>query len=78
MTPMQCNIDQRGRRVRLLWAIVMFALAVAVGASAVVGWWGGIWPWVVAAVLAAFGVFALYEARKGWCAVRAMGIKTPV
>jgi len=24
------------------------------------------------------GLFQIFEARKGWCALRAMGIKTPV
>lgn len=34
--------------------------------------------WVVTASCAAAGIFGLYEARKGWCAVRAMGFRTPI
>lgn len=33
--------------------------------------------WAVAALLAAAGAFALYEAARGWCAARALGFKTP-
>jgi cell division protein FtsW (lipid II flippase) len=41
--------------------------------------WSGIWwIWIVAGVCAAAGGFALYEARKKWCVVRAMGFKTPL
>lgn len=75
---MQCNIDQRGRRVRMMWGIAMLALAAAV---VYCGWTGLIGPWwagVTALVFAAAGIFGVYEARKGWCAVRALGFKTPV
>jgi hypothetical protein len=36
------------------------------------------WPWVVTALAIASGAFALFEARAGWCVVRALGFKTPV
>lgn len=32
--------------------------------------------WTLSIVLMVAGLFQWYEARKGWCAVRAMGIKT--
>jgi hypothetical protein len=38
----------------------------------------GIAPWVVGGLLVAGGLFAWFEARRGWCAVRALGFKTPV
>ena len=42
---------------------------------------GGAWlarecSWWVAGGLALFGAFALFEAVRGWCVVRACGIKT--
>jgi hypothetical protein len=37
-----------------------------------------VWAWGGAIFFIAAAAFAFYEARKGWCAVRAMGFKTPV
>jgi hypothetical protein len=72
--PLTCNIDARGKRTRLITAIVLLLLATAIGLCA--------WKTqsrslaVIAAVVAASGGFTLFEARAGWCALRAMGIKT--
>lgn len=70
-----CNIDTRGRRIR--WIAGIFALTAALPlalAAAVLG----NWPLGVTAVLlAAGGGLGLFEARRGWCVVRAAGISTP-
>lgn len=34
--------------------------------------------WYAVAAAVAGGAFAIYEARAGWCVVRAMGFKTPL
>lgn len=34
--------------------------------------------WLTVAGLTLGGAFAIYEARAGWCVVRAMGIRTPL
>jgi hypothetical protein len=74
---LQCNIDSRGKRARLLSGIILMIVAVIVA-----GAWA--WPrssamgWGVAAILALAGAFSIFEARAGWCALRAMGIKTRV
>lgn len=74
---MQCNIDAKGRAVRRNGGIVCLVLgAVCLGAA-----YAGVSrrAFVGAGLgLIAAGLFQLFEARKGWCAVRAMGIKTPV
>lgn len=73
---MQCNIDDRGARARRTWGIMNLMTAVILGGLA---WWSGIWwLWIVAAGCTAGGIFALYEARKKWCVLRAMGVKTPM
>jgi len=71
-----CNINPRGRRVRLMGGRVSLAAAVGVGLSALA--LGNPLLGIAAALLAAGGVLALYEARRGWCAARAVGIPTPL
>ena len=62
------NIDRRGRIARLIFGLVLLiaALACLLGHRA---WW-------LCALLAAFGIFAVYEAFRGWCLMRACGVKT--
>lgn len=74
---MQCNIDSRGRTLRTTMGIA--TLLVGIGAvvaerlTAVPAWslWAGL-----AAI--AGGGFMIFEGVNGWCAVRAMGFKTPI
>lgn len=75
---MQCNIDARGKAVRLIWGLLLLLGAAVIGglafAGVLVGW---VW-WLAVAGLFAAGAFGVFEARAGWCAVRAMGFKTPM
>jgi hypothetical protein len=74
---MQCNIDAKGKSVRLLTGLAMLAIAAVVAALAyfeVLPRWT-LWA---AAGLAVAGGFGVFEARAGWCVVRAMGFRTPV
>ncbi len=60
------NIDNKGRLVR---AVAAIALLVGAGFGFTVSAWLGI-------VLLASGFFVAFEALRGWCALRACGIKT--
>lgn len=60
------NIDNRGRVVRGIGAL---ALLVGAGFGFAVSWWLG-------GVLLASAIFVAFEALRGWCALRACGIKT--
>ena len=60
------NIDNKGRLIRGFGAL---ALLVGAGFGFSVSVWLGI-------VLTASGVFVAFEALRGWCALRACGIKT--
>ena len=75
--PKTCNIDARGRVIRLVWGLILVA-----GGLLLMLFWalpaGGWLAWLVAILTIGSGVFAIYEARAGWCAVRAMGFKTPI
>lgn len=81
---MKCNIDDKGRRVRRTGGIVCCvagAALVAVFLAARFGVLSAHYSYalpIVGLALLAGGVFQLYEARKGWCALRAMGVKTRV
>ncbi|HZL36301.1 MAG TPA: hypothetical protein VFC78_13365 [Tepidisphaeraceae bacterium] len=75
--PLTCNIDARGKAARLIYGIILLAIA---------GWLAYWWAmgsdsavrWVVAIACAMAGAFGIFEARAGWCIVRAIGVKTPM
>ena len=60
------NLSRRGRLVRGLGAAGLFAGA-AFGFR--------VSPWL-AVVFVLLGAFVLFEALRGWCALRACGLKT--
>jgi len=60
------NISNTGRLVRALGALVLL-----IGAG--FGFFASVW---LGAGLAVSGVFVLFEALRGWCALRACGLKT--
>ena len=75
---MECNIGAKGKLARLVTGIMaigfalVLALLIVVGALSSTLWWYGV------AAIAFGGAFAIWEARAGWCIVRAIGIKTPL
>jgi hypothetical protein len=72
---LQCNIDAKGKVVRLIWGIMMLGGGLA--ALFLWAWPGGGWmAWTVSGVMLASGAFGIFEARTGWCVARAMGMKT--
>ena len=74
--PPQCNIDAKGKVIRLAYGIVL----AVVGVVLIFMWArpsGGWGAWTVSLLMLLGGVFAIYEGRTGWCVVRAMGFKTP-
>lgn len=62
------NIDDKGRLIRGLGA-----LALLIGAG--FGFTGSVWLGVA---LLASGIFVGFEAVRGWCFLRACGIKTKI
>ena len=60
------NIDRKGRLARGVWAAVLL-VGAAFGFTVSV-WLGGL-------LLAGAG-FAIFESLRGWCLLRACGIKT--
>lgn len=75
----ECNIDAKGKFVRLVGGSVsVFAGIVALLLIVV-----GILPENIFTIGSVVGMFAggalgIYEGKSGWCIARAMGIKTPI
>ena len=63
---MKRNIDNSGRILRGLGGIVLVMMAAPVFERI---------PWLALIILFA-GAFCIFEALRGWCALRACGIKT--
>ena len=73
-----CNIDQRGRTSRIMIGAMIEAPGVVLLVLRYTGVLSGDWPWFVGAAAVIGGVFMIFEGAIGWCAVRAMGFKTPI
>lgn len=73
--PLTCNIDSRGKAARLIYGIILLLIGIGLAWLWAAGS-GSAVRWIVAAVCLISGSFAIFEARAGWCVVRAMGIKT--
>lgn len=74
---LECNIDAAGKAARLKVGIfgvtvgIGLALVTAIGILPSIAWWGAL-------ASIAGGTFTIWEARAGWCVVRAMGFQTPM
>ncbi len=74
---LECNIDARGKAVRLrlglmgvLSSLGLAAACLLISAPNLV--------WIVPAGAFIGGAFAIFEGRTGWCVVRALGFWTPI
>ena len=66
--PFAPNIDSKGRKVRAILGSMMLLAGIVVV----------FWNLLAALVLWGCAAFVLFEAARGWCVVRACGIKTKV
>ncbi len=66
---MKCNIDNKGRVLRLIFgmALVFVGSILFVAGVPGIGWWRAFQGGVVF-----LGVFMIVEGSFGWCAVRAL------
>jgi len=70
-----CNIDARGKAARLGFGIA----GLVIGVVLLFGWAlpaDAPLPWMITVGMLVGAAFAIFEARAGWCALRAMGIHT--
>lgn len=64
-----CNIDRKGRAIRLLAGLLFLACAAWL-------WWGPQNAFLASGLLA-LGLVAVFEGLRGWCVIRAFGGRTP-
>jgi len=74
---MQCNIDARGKSVRLVCGILLLIVGLILLFSMAIPH-GGVVEWIVTLFPLLTGAFAVFEGWAGWCVLRAMGFKTSV
>lgn len=72
-----CNIDRRGRTVRLVIGAFLETVGILLGVLWYLGWTPA-WTIYPAAAIWLSALFVIFEALAGWCAVRAMGFRTPI
>ena len=78
MALFECNIDARGKAVRLKLGIMAVVAGLVLAAVFyVAGIDLGI-LWLIPLGIIGGGMFAIFEAWTGWCAVRALGFRTPL
>lgn len=65
-----CNIDRRGRLLRGILGFLLLAAGIYLVFWTDHAFWGS--------GACAVGAFGLFEGIKGWCAIRALGIGTPL
>ena len=75
--PLTCNIDAKGKLVRLIYGAVLLIAGILLVALWAAGS-GSLIAWIVSIAVALGGAFAIFESRAGWCVVRAMGFKTRI
>ena len=75
---MQCNIDPKGKRLRLISGLCFCIAGVVLGVLAALSVLPGRGVWVGAVICVGLGGFQVFEGLVGWCAVRAMGFRTRI
>jgi hypothetical protein len=73
---MHCNIDAKGKAVRLIMGGILTLIGVGLAMLWVLGDREPRWPLWSGAVLILAGGVAIVEGWAGWCVVRAMGFRT--
>ena len=74
---LECNIDARGKAVRLRLGIMGVLSSLCLAAACLLISAPNL-AWIVPAGAFIGGAFAIFEGRSGWCVVRALGFRTPI
>ncbi len=63
------NLDMSGRRVRGVIGSLVLIVGIIIAGDVL--WWLGL-------IFVVAGLFAIFEAVRGWCVLRACGIRTKI
>jgi len=74
----ECNIDARGKAARLRLGIRGLVLGLILCALTLFEVIPSPFGWVITGCTIVGAIFVTWEARMGWCVVRAMGLKTKI
>jgi hypothetical protein len=74
----ECNIDARGQAHRMKLGIFGIIFSLILGSLTLFGIFPTIIGWIITGSSFAGASFAIWEARMGWCVIRAMGFKTKI
>jgi hypothetical protein len=74
----ECNIDARGKAVRMKLGIRLVIISLILATLTYIEIIPTTFGWLTTAASLGGGVFTIWESRKGWCAIRAMGFKTKI
>ena len=75
---LECNIDARGKAVRMKLGIRMVIISVILAALTYFEIIPTTLGWFATAAIFGGGAFTIWEARMGWCVLRATGFKTKI
>ena len=78
MALFECNIDARGKAVRLKLGIKSLVAGLALATAFYIAGIDWVILWLIPLGIAGSGAFAIFEAWIGWCVVRALGFRTPL
>jgi len=73
-----CNIDAKGKAVRLLSGVCTLIAGLVLLGVAIAGIVSTWWFWALAVAAIVGGGFQIYEGWCGWCIVRAFGYNPPI
>ena len=79
LMPRECNIDARGKFIRLVGGSFSLFLGITAAGLLMLDVVPSNWFTISSTIgLFAGGALGIYEGRSGWCVARAMGIWTPI
>ena len=75
---LECNIDARGKAVRMKLGIRLVFISLILATLTYFEIIPTTLGWLVTAASLGGGAFTIWEARMGWCVIRAMGFRTKI
>ena len=75
---MECNIDARGKAVRLFGGILSLLIGITIGVLYGMEILNSSYWYTISIFMIIGGCFGIFEGKSGWCVARAIGIRTPI